>query len=199
MYQVIGPAMSRTFRVIWAMEEMGLDYEHVATGFRSAKLQAANPSAKAPVLGVDGQFISDSSAILQFLADRHDQLTYPAGTLDRAQQDSFLHFINDEVDGVLWTLSKHSYALPKELHVADIRPALDWEYARSMDILETRLGDKDYVMGDTFTVPDIILGHCLMWGISAKMPMPQPSLRAYVDRITARPAYLRAHAIRKSG
>jgi glutathione S-transferase len=181
------------------MEEMGLDYEHVATGFRAPELQAVNPSAKAPVLIADGQAISDSSAIIQFLADKHGQLTHPAGSLDRAQQDSFLHFINDEIDGVLWTLSKHTYALPKEHHVEGIRPTLDWEYARAMGVLDARLGDKDYVMGDTFTVPDIILGHCLIWGISVKFPMLQPRLRAYVDRIKVRPAYQRAHVIRKGG
>ena len=55
-----------------------------------------NPSGKVPVLIVDDTAISDSVAIMTFLADRHGDLTYAAGTIERAKQDSLTQMINDE-------------------------------------------------------------------------------------------------------
>ena len=71
MYKVIGSARTRAFRVIWMLNELGLDYEHDPAIPRQASVAVINPSGKVPVLEVDGEHIIDSVAICQFLADKH--------------------------------------------------------------------------------------------------------------------------------
>ena len=76
MYTVIGNSKSRTLRVLWLLEELGLEYEHVSASPRSPDVVALNPSGKVPVLVTEDTPITDSTAILSFLADRHGAFTY---------------------------------------------------------------------------------------------------------------------------
>ncbi|NOX40264.1 MAG: glutathione S-transferase family protein [Alphaproteobacteria bacterium] len=195
MYKLYGSKKSRAFRVLWALEEMGLEYEYVASAPRSDEIRAMNPSGKIPVLMVDDEVIIDSVAIIQFLADKHGLLTFPAGTVERAHQDGFMQFACDEMDGVLWTAARNTFILPEEKRVPAIKPTLKWEYSRSMKTLATRLGEREYLMGDTFTVADIITAHCATWGKSAGFELSEPTVLAYVGRVVSRPAYLRASAL----
>lgn len=188
-----GGPKSRAFRVIWMLEELGLDYAHSLAAPRSDEVIALNGSGKVPVLVVDGTPVSDSTAILTFLADRHGGLTYPAGTLERARQDGFTQRINDEFDAVLWTAARHSFALPSERRVPDIKPSLQWEYARSAARLAENFGGP-FLMGEEMTIADILLTHCLGWAVVAKFPAKAPVLTAYHERMRARPAYRRALA-----
>ncbi len=189
MYTIIGSPRSRAGRVYWAMEEMGLDYATNPLKPGSDELRAFNPSAKSPCLMVDEDCICDSVAIVQFLADRHQQLTHPAGTIERALQDSFTQFVCDEVDGALWTAAKHSFALPEKVRVPEVKSAARFEFDRAMQVLETRLGDNEFLTGDRLTVPDIILGHCGLWAKVAKFDTPEGPVGAYFNRLYARPAF----------
>ncbi|MEM1302522.1 MAG: glutathione S-transferase N-terminal domain-containing protein, partial [Pseudomonadota bacterium] len=74
-YTVIGSARSRAFRVLWALEELGVPYEHLAEGPRSDKVFELNPLGKVPVLLDGDEAITDSNAILHYLADKHGGLT----------------------------------------------------------------------------------------------------------------------------
>ncbi len=194
MYKIYGTIKSRAARVVWLLEELGVPYEHVNAGPRSPEVMAVNPTGKVPVLEVEGTAISDSTAILQFLADRHGALTFPAGTVDRARQDSMTHFLLDELDSVLWTAARHSFILPEEKRHPQVKESLKWEYARSLTRLAERLGAGPFLMGDTVTVPDILAAHCLIWGMGAKFPAPEGVLADYLDRMRARPAFQRAMA-----
>jgi glutathione S-transferase len=160
MYTVIGTVRTRTARVLWMLEELGLPYQHIAAGPRSAEVLAVNPSGKVPVLVVDEVAISDSTAILQFLADRHGRFTHPAGSVDRARQDSLTQFVLDEFDAILWTASRHSFILPEEHRLPAIKDSLRWEFARSQATLVARMGEGPFLMGADMTVPDLILTHC---------------------------------------
>ncbi len=71
MYTVIGTVRTRAARVLWMLEELGLPYTHVAAGPRSDGVTPFNPAGKVPVLIADHVPITDSTAILTFLADRH--------------------------------------------------------------------------------------------------------------------------------
>ena len=195
MYKVVGGQRSRTFRVLWMLEELGVDYEHEPAAPRSEEVKAINPAGKAPVLIVDGTPITDSTAILTFLADRHGALTYPAGTLDRARQDSLTQFLLDELDSILWTAARHSFILPEELRQSGIKNSLKWEFERSQKTLVSRMGKGDFLMGDTMTVADIILTHCGNWADTANFEISEPRLRDYFDRMRTRPAYVKARAV----
>ncbi len=194
MYKLIGGKKSRAFRVLWALEEMDLAYEFEPADPRSDRVRALNPSGKIPVFLVDDTPITDSVAIMQFLADKHGKLTFPAGSLQRARQDSLTQFACDEMDGTLWTAARNSFVLPEDKRVPEIKDTLRWEFARSMKTLARRLGDKTYLMGDVFTIADIVAVHCATWARGASFEIPETSVNDYVARATARPAYKRAQA-----
>lgn len=195
MYQVIGNVRTRTFRVLWAMQEMGLEYEHIDASARSPEVLAVNPSGKVPALIVDGTPIIDSTAIMTYLADKHGKLTYPAGTIERAQQDSLTHFILDEFDAVLWTAARHTFVLPAEKRLKEVKESLRWEFARSISLIEGRMGDGPNLMGEKFTIPDIILSHIGGWARVSKFDVPDGKLKEYFRRQIKRPAYIAANAI----
>ena len=194
MYQVIGTARSRAMRVFWMLEELEQEYEILESGPRGKAISEVNPSGKVPALIVDGTALLDSVAIMQFLADRHKGLTFEAGTVDRAIQDSFTQFGCDEMDGVLWQATKHTFYYPEELRVPQVMDAAKWDFARAMVTLETRLGDNEFVMGDTITVPDLLISHCAGWALGMKFELPKGKLGDYFKRLRGRPAMKRALA-----
>ena len=192
MYKVIGNTNTRTLRVLWAIKEIWLKYEHVQVNAQSADAKKFNISGKVPTLDANGVNIADSTAIVTYLADKYNQLTFPAGTIERAQQDSFTQFILDELDSILWTAARHSFVLPKEMRVSELKNTLYWEFAKSLKVLESRMGTGPNVMGETFTIPDIILTHIGGWARVAKFDIPDGKLRDYFRQQIKRPAYISA-------
>ena len=188
MYKVIGSAKSRAFRVLWALEEMGLEYEHAPAAPRSAEALAHNPLGKIPVLLDGNDALTDSTAIMTYLADKHGQLTAPAGTPARARQDAVTFWLLDEFDAILWFAAKHSFVLPKEQRMPEIKDSLKAEFARSIDHLATRIAGE-FVMGDRITVSDILAVHCLNWAVGAKFPVENDVVNAYAKRLRARDAF----------
>ncbi len=193
MYKVVGSVKSRTLRVLWMLEELGLPYEHEPAPPRSGAVVQLNPAGKVPVLVADGVPITDSTAILQFLADRHGSLTHPAGSLERARQDSLTQFVLDEFDAALWMAARHSFVLPEEIRHPTIKDSLKWEFERSQKTLVQRMAeDGPFLMGRRMTVPDIILAHCGGWAHTAGFPVTEPVFADYLERLRGRPAFARA-------
>ncbi len=196
MYKVYGKVFSRAMRVLWMLEEIGEPYEFIDAAPRSDAVLALNPSGKVPVFQVDGATLTDSTAIMTYLADKHGKLTWPAGTLERAQQDALIHCILDEIDAVLWTAARHSFVLPEERRVPEVKDSLIWEFTRNLQRLEERL-EGPFLMGDKMTIADIILVHCLNWAFSAKFPIESEKLLAYAKEMRGRDAFKRALALNK--
>ena len=192
MYQVIGTFRSRTLRVLWMLEELGLPYEHIQASPHSDVVKKVNPNGKIPVLVAEGAALTDSSAILTYLADKHGGVTFPAGTIKRARQDGLLHKALDEVDAALWLATRHTFYLPEDQRMPEIKGPLVWEFSRTMRSFEDILGDGPFLMGNTFTIPDIVLTHCLGWAINAKFPVESDNLRSYIKRCRGRDAFKRA-------
>ncbi|MCC5961042.1 MAG: glutathione S-transferase family protein [Rhodobacteraceae bacterium] len=188
MYTVIGKANSRATRVLWMLEELGQSYVHVPAAPQSEGVVSFNPAGKVPVLIEDGTPITDSTAIIQYLADKHGALTYPAGTLDRARQDSLTQFLLDEFDAALWMAARHSFVLPAEMRQSAIKDSLIWEFTNSQKTLVHRMGEGPFLMGGQMTVPDIILTHCGIWARVAKFPVKEARLSDYLERMTTRSA-----------
>jgi glutathione S-transferase len=191
MYKIIGKTQTRAFRVLWMLEEIGQPFELIQAAPHSDEVTALNPSGKVPVLLDGDACLLDSTAILTYLADRHGALTFPAGTIERAQQDALTHAILDELDAVLWTAARHSFALPVDKRVPEVKSSLKWEYARNLDRLADRL-EGPFLMGDTMTIADIICTHCLNWAFSAKFPADNEKMLAYAKTMRARDAFKRA-------
>ncbi|HEU0222435.1 MAG TPA: glutathione S-transferase family protein [Paracoccaceae bacterium] len=191
---LIGTPRSRTMRVAWMLEELGLDYDWQPSLPRSPEVKALNPSGKIPVFKIGADVLTDSVAILQYLADSHNCLTHKAGTIPRAIQDSFTQFCIVEVEGPLWTAARHSLMYDETTRLPAIKPVCRMEFDQAMETLAQRLGDNDYVMGQAFTVPDLLLGHCAAWAELAKFTLPGGRVGAYFKRVRGRPAFKAALA-----
>lgn len=190
MYRVIGTVKSRAFRVLWMLEELGQPYELVEAGPRSDDARAHNPLGKIPAL-VDGDdVLTDSVAIMTYLADKHGGLTAPAGTPARARQDAVTLWLIDEMDALLWAASKHAFVLPEKLRVPEVVPTLHKEFARNAATFAGMLEQSgEFIMGDEITVPDLLAVHCFGWAFGAQFPaLPEP-VKAYSKRLRARPAF----------
>ncbi|THD76694.1 glutathione S-transferase family protein [Thalassobius vesicularis] len=193
MYQVIGETQSRAFRVTWMLEELGQPYEQIKVKPHSDEAFACNQSGKIPALKVDGETLTDSTAILTYLADKHGALTYPAGTIERAKQDGMTHLVLDELDAVLWTGARHTFVLPEDKRVPEVKESLRWEFLRNSNRLANCLKGP-YLMGDKMTIADIIATHCLNWAFAAKFPIEDERLLAYAKAMRGREAFKRAVA-----
>lgn len=193
MYEVIGNTQSRAFRVLWMLEELGQDYTHTAVKPHTDEARAANPSGKIPALRDGADIITDSTAIITYLADKHGALTHPAGTIARARQDALTHTILDEMDSVLWIATRHKFMLPEERRVPQIADSAKWEFDNHAKRFAGCI-EGEFLMGDTMTVPDIIATHCLNWAFGAKFPIEDQRLLDYAKRMRAREAFKRASA-----
>ncbi|WP_112320869.1 glutathione S-transferase family protein [Oceanibium sediminis] len=191
MYTVIGHPLTRTLRVLWTLEELGLDYTHDPARPRSDTVTALNATGKVPVLVTDEGPISDSIAIITYLADANGKLTAPAGTFARARQDSVMNFILTEVDAPLWAASKHSFVLPEDKRLSGMEETAQYEFARAMKTLEDMKGDAPFIAGAEFTIADIVLSHCAGWALSRKFPLPGGDFGAYLKSLRKRPAMQR--------
>ncbi|MSU90662.1 glutathione S-transferase [Rhodobacteraceae bacterium 2CG4] len=192
MYTVIGHPRSRTLRVLYALEEMGLDYTLDPQMPRSDRVMALNPSGKIPVLMTDEGPITDSVAIMTYLADRHGQLTHKPGTYARARQDAMTQFLVAEIDAALWTYAKHSFALPEDLRVPEVKPTAQKEFARAIGLVEQMKGEQPFLAGERITLPDLILCQCSGWALRAGFDVPDGAFGDWLKGLARRPAMQRA-------
>lgn len=190
-YTVVGHPRSRAMRLILMLEELQQPYAVIPAAPHSAEAKAANPEGKIPALKVGETCLTDSVAIMQFLADRHGALTFPAGTVERARQDGHLMFVLDEIEGALWHAAKHLKMLPEDRRAPAAADTARWEFDRAMAKLAARLGEGPFLMGGTCTVPDILAGHCFTWAQGMGWTIPE-ALADYAERLKSRPARERA-------
>lgn len=190
MMKLYGSPRNRAGRVIWMLEEIGAEYELIPTAPQSEEIFKLNPAGKVPVL-VDGDLvIADSTAIILHLADKSGQLTYPAGSPERARLMAMICFAIDALEQPLWTFAKHAFVLPAEVRLGDaIRPACEEEWRRALTALEQMIGDGPYAMGEDFTIADIIIGHLGGWAKGAGFPAPEGRVANYMSRVRGRPGW----------
>ncbi len=188
MYKVIGHPRSRALRVIWALEELEQPYKIVPAPPRSEEALRYNPLGKIPALVDEKATLTDSVAIITYLADKHGTLTHKAGTPERAHQDALTQFAVSEIDAALWTKSKHSFILPEDQRIPAAKATAAGEFATAMAQLDMLLGEQEFVAGDDLTIPDIVISHCAGWALSAKFPLPEGRVGAYLKRLRKRPA-----------
>lgn len=151
------------------------------------------PKLNVPAIRLsDGWVLSESSAVLQYIADLapDKQLAPPPGTRERYRLAEWLNFVATEVHKKhVWAIfSTHTSPEHKEWARTAARPVLEY--------LERTLAAQPFLMGERFTVPDAYLFWALLIAPHGKLSLEAyPALRAYVDRIRARPAVRAALAI----
>ena len=194
MYVLYGLPGSRTTRVTWTLEEIGVEYRFVATQPHSEIAYSVNPSGKLPVLKVSDETIIDSVAICSYLADSNPEagLTFDAGTIERAQMQSWLQFATHDLEAPLWMHNRQTMLLPKNKRTPDILELCAYDWAAAMKTMAVRLGDNTYAMGERFTVADVVLGHVGRWAARINYPIQPQSVISYFNRVQRRPALARA-------
>ena len=194
MYQAVGAPGSRLTRVTWMLEELGQPYDIIRAKQHTDTMLRYNPSGKMPALA-DGDFVLvDSAAICAYLAEKHaEKGMAPRDPRERAQLNSWLFFAQADLEPPLWNKLKHRLLLAEELR-AEIGPWVAMEFAREIGVLEKRLGDGPFALGERFTAADVILGHCGQWARGARFAIDSAIVNAYFDRVLARPALARARA-----
>lgn len=181
----------------WTLEELRLDYQLRIHSPRDAEVKAVNPLRKLPVLVEGDMVLTESAAICTFLADRHREveLSPPCPGIARARFDAWNFYTLTDLEAPLWNYSKNSSLYPESVRVPEIIPACRREFERSSSALSQMLGDDEFLLGDTFSVADILCAHTLGWARSIEFDLPA-NVGAYADRMLSRPALKRA-AIRE--
>lgn len=202
MLKVFGCANTRSLRVVWALEEIGADYEYVKVDLlkgagRRPPYIDLNPTGKVPTLVDDALTLSESGAILTYLGERFPAAALVPGAdrpLQRAAYFQWAFFVLSELEQPLWTLSKHRFALPEKWRVAQIEDTARWEFAAAAKVLDKHMQGRTFAVGDGFSAADILIAHTLLWARSAKVAFDSPALTDYADRMLARSALTRAQA-----
>ncbi|MCG6873134.1 MAG: glutathione S-transferase family protein, partial [Gammaproteobacteria bacterium] len=160
---------------------------------RRAPFTDLNPSGKVPVIQDDSLVLSESAAICNWIGLKApDAGLVPAdGSRERAHYDQWCSFAVSELEQPMWLITRHSYVLPKEYRVPKVRDSARYEFAQTAAVLETGLGEREFIVGDRFTMADLLLAHSLGWARLAKCDVPD-RLRRYANAIVVRPAYQRA-------
>lgn len=188
---------SRSLRVAWTLEELGLEYQchHVALDKgegQTAEHLARHPDGKVPVIEDGSLTLFESAPICRYLAEQYgDGALLPNDPAARAQVDQWLSFIITEIEQSLWNQAKHKFALPEDKRVPAVLPTCAWEFQRALSALERRYNGQENLVGNTFTLADLFLTHTLSWAISMKHRLPEP-LMAYRERHIQRAAMARA-------
>jgi glutathione S-transferase len=188
---------SRSLRVSWTLEELGVEYQcqHVALDKgegQSAAHLARHPDGKVPVIEDGDVHLFESAPISRYLAETYGNGSLlPSDPAGRAQVDQWLSFIVTEIEQPLWNQAKHKFALPEDKRVPAILPVCAWEFQRAISALERRYNGQENLVGNTFTLADLFLTHTLSWAASMKHRLPEPLL-AYRVRHIKRPAMAKA-------
>ncbi len=181
----------RSFRVHWLLAELGLDYAHEPVRPRSPEIFAVNPLGQVPALRDGDHLLTDSLAILHYLADRHGGLSYPPGSVARAHMDARVNFLLTELEAPIWLMARHGFVLPKDRRHPGLRPMCEADFAFGEAKFAKLLGEAKFFAGDKLTLADIIAGQIASWARAAKIPL-QRTTAAYLTRMEERPAWQRA-------
>jgi glutathione S-transferase len=183
---------SRSGRIVWLLEEIGVDYDmRYVDIFRAMTLTGArdpanlHPDGKVPALLHDGALVTESAAIALYLTDLHPDadLGAPVGSPERAAYVTWLAWTAGEMEPAFW--GKISGA-------AETDPNAKARYDAAIARLMTALATGPYLMGERFTAVDVMIASALAWG---REYVPESAVvDAYLERALGRPANSRAAA-----
>jgi glutathione S-transferase len=184
---------SRAATVVWMLEEIGIDYELrfvdlLSGAHKSAGLVALNPMGKLPILTDGEQVVTEVAAIGLYLADRY-ALGRLAPKPDDPTRGTYLR----------WSLFAPSVIEPGSMAKMNgwaTKPSqAGWGTHEAMlEAIESAILGRDFILGESFSMADVIFGGTLRFMLRFNMLEPRPSITAYAERLGARPALLRADA-----
>jgi glutathione S-transferase len=203
---------SRSQRVLWLLEELGLPYEiqkyqrDPKTMLAPSSLMKVHPLGKSPVITDDGTTVAESGAIIEYLIERYgDGRLAPAiGTPERLRWRYWLHFAEGSAMPplLLKLIFEKIPQSPMPFFVKPIAKGIsakvlaamvDPNLKRQLDFMEGELGKSEWFAGDEFSAADIQMSFPVEAAAQrAGLDASRPKLMAYLKRIHARPAYQKA-------
>lgn len=190
--QLYGAPPTRALRVIWLLNELGLDYElhrvNLAHGeHHKDNFLALNPAAKVPVL-VDGNFVMTESAAIQiYLAEKHPQAGFiPESLKDRARMYRWIFFLVTEIEQPLWRIARNTFIYPEEKRQpGDVEMARE-ECKEMVAVLERHMASREFLVGNRLSVADFNAAYTLDWANENNMLDDAPRLKKYLKSLYAR-------------
>lgn len=194
------PQPTRSARARWAFIEAGVAFDaqtvDVFAGEQKApEYLAVNPRGVVPTAVFGDTAVGESSALALAAAIEHDArgLIPSVGTIGWREALQWAVFAPAELDHFLVTLNNQRLFLPPEARNADLKQQTLDALATRYDIVLDRLDARPYLLGDTFSVADICVGHSLVWGHMHGLTDIRPRAKPYLDRLQARPAFLEVY------
>jgi glutathione S-transferase len=203
---------SRSQRVLWLLEELGVEYDikryqrDAVTMLAPATLRAVHPLGKSPVI-TDGELtIAESGAIVEYLVERYGagRLVPPPGTPERLRYTYWLHYAEGSAMPPLLMklIFERIEKGPMPFFVRPVARAIagkakssfiEPNIARHLDFMEAELGKSEWFAGREFSAADIQMSFPLEAAVArGGLDASRPKLMAFLERIHARPAYKRA-------
>lgn len=184
---------TRALRARWTLQELGVEFEAVKINLLAGEASSPeflrlNPAAKLPVL-VDGdQALTESVAIVLYLAEKYpDGGLLPKNLSDRAQAYRWLLFTATELEQPLWRMARHSFLYPEEKRSpADIQLARE-DFRPMVEVMDRHMQGRSYVVGDSVTVADFVLAYTLDWANEETLLEDFTTLKQYMERMYRRP------------
>jgi glutathione S-transferase len=203
---------SRSQRVLWLLEELGLPYEikkyqrNAQTMLAPPELLQVHPLGKSPVITDDGTTVAESGAIIEYLLERYGsgRLQPAAGSPEKLRWRYWMHFAEGTAMSPLLlkliferikVTKMPFFAKPIARGIADkvLSAMVDPNLKRQLDFMEAELGKSEWFAGDEFSAADIQMSFPVEASAQrAGLDASRPKLMAFLKRIHARPAYKKA-------
>ena len=188
---------SRSQRILWLLEELGLPYEikpyfrDAATRLAPPELTAVHPLGKSPVVTEDGATVIESGAIIDYILRHHaaGRLAPPTGTPEFEHHQQWLHYAEGSA---MLPLMLNMYVARLGEAGAPLMPRIEGEMANHLGYLERSLAGRDYLMGPDLTAADIQMSFVGEVANAFGRFPAYPNIAAWVRRFQARPAYRKA-------
>ncbi|NKB77530.1 MAG: glutathione S-transferase family protein [Gammaproteobacteria bacterium] len=187
---------TRSNRVKWALEELGIDYTSSFVDFFKSEQQSEqhkriHPLGLVPVYQTDTYTMYESVAILLQVLDEypHAKLAPPIGTAERGIYYQWCVFSSAELDPHLFDFMKHTMHLSEEERVPQIAQRAEKQFRARGQVLSDFLQDKHYVLGQHFSGADIALGYSCNWAAYTGLLKEYPILVEYYARLQCRPSF----------
>ena len=185
---------SRSQRVLWLLEELGLPYEikryerNKATMLAPPELRAVHPLGKSPVIDDGGLVVAETGAIVEYLVEKADgRLGAPAHRDDALRYRHFLHYAEGSLmPPLLVKLVLSRVPLLGKVAQKKFQPMIDVH----LDYVEAELAARPWFAGKDFTAADIMMSFPLEAAVSrAAATEGRPHIAAWLGKVHARPAY----------
>ncbi|MEM6992387.1 MAG: glutathione S-transferase [Myxococcota bacterium] len=203
---------SRSHRVLWLLEELGVEYElklhrrHPETIRAPAALRDIHPLGKAPVVVIDGEVFAESGAIIEHCAETlgDGSLRPPPGSPAARQYRYWMHYAEGSLMPPLLVrlIFDRVAAAPLPFFIKPIAKGVvakvekgytGPELALHMEFLDDHLGRHDFFAGDEFSAADIQMSYPVESALArARVAKPTPHIAAWAKRVQGRPGYARA-------